>query len=146
MKFSNSIEYAIHALVYLARKPTESPVLVADVAKTISVSETYLRKVFQQLSRSSIVNSQRGAKGGFLLARPATAITLKDIVESIDGELPTFTCLKIKRHCSMQLDCAVHRAFAEAKQKMADVPQPGISYLRRGTQHIFRSCPPDSIV
>ena len=121
MKFSNSIEYAIHSLVYLARESSETPVLAADVAKTINVSEAYLRKVFQQLSRSSIVNSQRGAKGGFSLARPAATITLKDIVESIDGELPTFTCLKIKRHCSMPLDCVVHRAFGEAKNRMADV-------------------------
>ena len=121
MKFSNSIEYAIHALVYLARFSGESPILAAEVAETINVSETYLRKVFQQLSRSSIVDSQRGAKGGFYLARPAEAITLKDIVESIDGELPTFTCLKIKRHCSMPVDCAVHRAFSEAKERMAEV-------------------------
>ena len=119
MKFSSSIEYAIHSLVYLARQASDAPVLVADVASAINVSETYLRKVFQQLVRSSIVSSQRGAKGGFHLARPANGITLKDVVESIDGSLPTYTCLKKQRSCSVTLDCPVHRQFDLAREQMA---------------------------
>ena len=121
MKFSLSIEYAIHSLVYISSLSEDLPVLVADVARAINVSETYLRKVFQQLARSAILTSQRGAKGGFLLSRLASDITLKDIVESMDGSLPTYTCFKQQRKCSISLDCPVQREFARAQEKMAEV-------------------------
>lgn len=121
MKFSSSIEYAIHSLVYLSCRTGESPTLVADVAKAINVSEAYLRKVFQLLSRSSIVTSQRGAKGGFYVSRPAEEITLKDVVEAIDGSLPSYNCLKQQRRCLRTFECAVQREFTKAQEKMAEI-------------------------
>ncbi|MFW6181285.1 MAG: RrF2 family transcriptional regulator, partial [Spirochaetota bacterium] len=91
MRFSTGLEYAIHGLVYLATVPPGKAVLISEVASAIGVSETYLRKVFQQLSRSGILHSQRGVGGGFWLAREPGEITLKDVVDAIDGSLPVYT-------------------------------------------------------
>jgi Rrf2 family protein len=121
VKFSSSIEYAIHALVYIAHRNDGTPVLVSEVAKAINVSETYLRKVFQQLTRADLLASHRGVKGGFTISQPAGEITLKDVVEAIDGSLPTYTCLKQQRSCSVSHDCPVQREFARAQQVMAEV-------------------------
>jgi len=121
MKFSTSIEYAIHGLIYLAKAPAGMPVLTSEIGRATSVPEAYLRKVFQQLGRSGMVTSQRGARGGFRLARDAGQISLKDVVESIDGSLPMYTCLKELRGCTLGLPCPVHSAFEEARHRMAEV-------------------------
>lgn len=121
MKFSTSIEYAIHGLIYVAKADPGSRVLTKDISAAIRVPEPYLRKVFQQLGRSGVVTSQRGANGGFRLARDPNQITLRDIVEGIDGSLPAYTCLNELRGCSLALPCPVHAAFEEARERMAEV-------------------------
>ena len=121
VQFSLSIEYAIHGLVYLASGNSGAATLVGDIAKATSVPESYLRKVFQLLARAGLVSSHRGVKGGFSLARVPAEITLKDVVEAIDGSLPAYTCLKTARGCSLDEACPVSSAFAAARQKMAEV-------------------------
>ena len=121
MQFSSSIEYAIHGLVYLAVNGSESATLVGDIAGAIKVPDSYLRKVFQLLVRGGLVSSQRGAKGGFVLAREPARITLKDVVEAIDGSLPLYSCLKAKRKCADLDSCPVSSAFEEARHRMAEV-------------------------
>jgi Rrf2 family protein len=121
MQFSTGIEYAIHGLVYLTANRSDSAVLVGDIAKAIKVPESYLRKVFQVLVRAGLVSSQRGARGGFVLARDPSRITLKHVVEGMDGSLPLYTCMKVRRKCSALEPCPVSAAFEQAQQKMAEV-------------------------
>ncbi len=121
MQFSNSIEYAIHGLVYLTANRSDSAVLVGAIAKAIKVPESYLRKVFQLLARAGLVSSQRGVHGGFLLGRDPSRITLKDVVEAIDGSLPLYTCMKARRKCSSVDPCPVSEAFEQGRAKMAEV-------------------------
>ena len=121
MQFSLSVEYAIHGLVYLATAEAERAVLVGDVAKATAVPESYLRKVFQLLAKARLVSSQRGARGGFSLSRPASEISLEDVVAAIDGSLPFYACARASRGCSLGDECPVSAAFGEARKKMAEV-------------------------
>ena len=121
MKFSSSIEYAIHGLVFLTGVPAGRAVQLPDVAGAINVPESYLRKVFQQLTRGGVLGSQRGAHGGFFLLRGPDSITLKDIVEVIDGSLPAYGCIRERRQCGITLNCPVKNVFEEARAKMAEV-------------------------
>jgi Rrf2 family transcriptional regulator, iron-sulfur cluster assembly transcription factor len=115
VQFSLSIEYAIHGLVYLASAGSDAATMVGDIAKATSVPESYLRKVFQLLAKAGLVASHRGVKGGFSLARVPAEITLKDVVEAIDGSLPAYTCLKTARGCSLDEACPVSGAFASKR-------------------------------
>jgi Rrf2 family protein len=121
VQFSASIEYAIHGLVYLASRGAGETVLMGEVSRAIRVPDSYLRKVFQGLARAGLVLSQRGARGGFLLAREPSAISLRDIVEAVDGSLPFYTCLKTKRKCTAKEACPVSKAFDEGRRRMAEV-------------------------
>lgn len=121
MKFSTSIEYAVHALVYLARLPAGETALLADIAEALKVPDSYLRKVFQLLAKSRVVATHRGAKGGVRLARPADEISLRDVVEAIDGSLTLYSCLRDQRGCAVSDACPVKSAFDEAGRKMAEV-------------------------
>jgi Rrf2 family protein len=121
VQFSASIEYAIHGMVYLAVMKPAGAVLVRDIARAIRVPESYLRKVFQFLVRAGLVASHRGAKGGFSLARDPGELTLRHVVEAIDGTLPFYSCQKTTRRCSLIPLCPVSEAFEAARQKMAEV-------------------------
>ena len=123
MQFSVSIEYAIHGLIYLARAGGEKPVLLADIASAVKVPKEYLRKIFQMLTRARLVAGRRGAGGGYRLALPAHELTLRQVVEAVEGSLPLYGCLHMRRHCELALSCPVQKAFDEARQKMAETLQ-----------------------
>jgi len=123
MQFSVSIEYAIHGLIYLARTGGEKAVLLADIASAVKVPKEYLRKIFQMLTRARLVAGRRGAGGGYRLALPADELTLRQVVEAVEGSLPLYGCLHMRRHCELALSCPVQKAFDEARQKMAETLQ-----------------------
>jgi Rrf2 family protein len=118
MQFSMSIDYAVHGLVYLAFVSPGKTTLLSEIAKAIKVTESYLRKVFQLLAKRRIVLSQRGAKGGYLLARKPDQITLKDIIDAIDGSPPIYSCLKIQRKCNVTQNCVLKETFEKATARM----------------------------
>lgn len=120
--FSTTMEYALRAAVYLAAQAGK-PCINQDIAREMQVPVGYLAKVLQNLRRAGIVKSQRGLNGGFVLSRPATEITILDVVNAVDPVPRIKQCplgLKEHRHqlCPLhsQLDAAaacVEKAFAE---------------------------------
>lgn len=121
MQVSMSIEYAIHGLIYLASISYGRVTLIGEIAKTIQVPESYLRKVFQILSKRGIVVAQRGARGGYYLAREPEEITLKDVVEAMDGSLPLYCCRALRKGCSITNECPIIEAFEKAQERMYEI-------------------------
>jgi Rrf2 family protein len=80
--------------------------------------ESYLAKIFQELSRQGIVRSHRGARGGFSLARPAAEITLKEIVEAIEGPLALCPCLSPVDQCPRKATCGLFPFLCEVQQQI----------------------------
>lgn len=79
--------YAISALVELALSPEGRPVPVAEVARRRGVPSQFLEQICATLRRGGFLRSQRGVKGGFLLAKSAGEITALEVVELLDGRL-----------------------------------------------------------
>lgn len=87
MELSAKVEYALLSLLELASHPIkEDPLKVSEIAAKQGIPERYLEQVLMSLRRGGIVQSLRGAKGGYVLAREAWKITLLDIFLSIEGE------------------------------------------------------------
>jgi Rrf2 family protein len=103
LKISDAANLGFHSLVYLAQKYEDgSPVATIDAAKRFNVSANHLSKVLQRLTRARLVKSVRGPKGGFVLAKEPSQITLKDIYEAIDGPIVHGdTCLLDKKRCEL---------------------------------------------
>lgn len=102
LNISEAANLAIHALAYLAKLHDPMPVSTALVASTLGVSEAHLSKVFQRLTRAGLVRSVRGPRGGFVLAKQTTDITLLAIYEAIDGKLERDqTCMLGSRECAL---------------------------------------------
>lgn len=115
---SQSIDMAIHGLWALARQEGQHFVLLNELARTQHVSESYLAKVFQQLSRAALVRAVRGKRGGYSLARPPATISIGDIVRALEVDAPMYQCLAQERCCEATLDCLLLRVFADAEKQM----------------------------
>ncbi len=129
MKFSVGVEYAIHCLLYMVNSEEGKSVGIRDLATFQGISETYLSKVYAKLSKSGIIKSMPGVKGGYALARSAEEITFWDIIESVEGSEPLFQCLEIRQNnVSMDKDnlpdtytecpCLIKLIMLEAENEM----------------------------
>ena len=106
--FSQTSEYAIRALSILAQYPTDQYVLVGTLATKADLPHHYLSKILQNLVRMQILESRKGSKGGFRLARPADRITLYDVVNAIENLGTTRRCLLGQAECSDERACPLH--------------------------------------
>lgn len=110
--FSQTMEYALRVMVYLA-SAGDQPATIAQIARATRVPAGYLAKVLRSLSRGGLVRSQRGLHGGSVLARPATEIRVLDAVQAVDPIQRITRCpLTLPAH-GMSL-CALHERLDEA--------------------------------
>ncbi|MBI4948696.1 MAG: Rrf2 family transcriptional regulator [Deltaproteobacteria bacterium] len=113
-------EYAVRAVLYLATHEDRIS-LISEISESQDVPKSYLSKIMQSLSRAGLVKSRRGAKGGFLLARPAGSITLRETIEAVEGPIHLNVCLIKKGECSRDDVCPVHPVWREAQKRLFEV-------------------------
>jgi len=87
MRVSRSTGYALLAVGYIAKHQGKGVVLSQNVSKEYDIPLEYLLKILQQMVRANVLRSKRGPRGGFSLAKPATKITMLEIIEAVDGPL-----------------------------------------------------------
>ena len=108
MIYSKPCEYAIRALVFLARFPDRGAVQGVEIAKAEGLPAPVLGKVLQELVRKGLLESRRGPGGGFRLARNPRLITLRDVVAAIDGLDQFAECAVGLEGCSDNSPCPLH--------------------------------------
>ena len=79
--------YGVTALIELALAPEGVPVPVVEIARKREVPAQFLEQICASMRRGGLLRSQRGVKGGFLLAKPAAEITVLEVVEMLDGKV-----------------------------------------------------------
>ncbi len=122
VRLTRAGEYAIRGMVYLSQQQsTDALTLIADIARTQKVSSSFLAKVFQSLSRAGLVESQRGAAGGVALGRPAHEISLRDIVEAVEGPVALNVCLVSDDPCENAENCPLAPVWREAQKRLLTV-------------------------
>lgn len=87
MKITARVEYAVLALFELALGSADRQIQAREISTRQRIPLRFLEQILIQLKKAALVKSVRGASGGYLLGRPASAITLKDVVEAVEGEL-----------------------------------------------------------
>lgn len=114
-------EYAVRALLHLASQAPGELSLIKDIAEKQEVPKSYLSKIMQHLARAGLVQSRRGARGGFYLARPAGEITLRQAIEAVEGPIFLNVCLIRKGECHRDELCPVHLVWKEAQMKLFEI-------------------------
>ena len=127
MQLATGVEWTTHICTVLALVPEGRGLNVEALAEFFEVPSAYLAKQMQLLRRAGIVDSVRGKKGGYRLAKGVDAITLLDIVRAIEGPMPAFRCTEIRQNgpCGLKpkdckRPCEVASAFAKAEDAYRD--------------------------
>jgi len=125
MLYSSASEYAIRALTQLALSESQrgQPCPVKELAEREGIPQHFLGKVFQTLARAGILSSMRGPHGGFVLARPASEITLYEIVQAIDGTAVLERCVIGLAGCSDRHPCPHHYRWKPVRDSIRNYLQ-----------------------
>ena len=115
MELTKACSYGIFGMIYLAKQPQGKIVSLAEISKAENLPEKFLAKIFQNLTRSGLIRSHRGAGGGFSLARPANKIMVKELLESIEGHICFAKCLSVLEDCDKKDICKLRKVLKKVQ-------------------------------
>jgi Rrf2 family iron-sulfur cluster assembly transcriptional regulator len=108
MRLTREADYAVRVVLDLAEHAGDGPVRSADVARRQMVPKPFLRKVVQALTRSGYVRTRRGTGGGIALARSPRTLTVRGVIEAIEGPISLNRCTSAPGACPLDRTCPVH--------------------------------------
>jgi len=123
MKFSAKEQYALRAMVEFSRHFGEGPVSLSTVAQAQSISLAYLEHVIVPLRAAGLLDSSRGAYGGYQLTRSPRSTTVGDVIRVLDGTLVSFACVSDAGDppCARtDTSCAARQVWERVQDKLAE--------------------------
>src|SRR5271168_5412173 len=93
MMFSTKAEYGVRVMVELARRAGENPIPLAEIAAHDGLPLAYLEHLVARLRKAGLVDSRRGSRGGYMLARLPAQITMAEVVEALEGSIAPIECI-----------------------------------------------------
>ncbi len=124
MKLSTRGRYGVRLMIELALHHGAGPILLKEIAERQGISEKYLWHLINPLKTTGLVNSIRGAHGGYVLGKAPEAITLKEILQVLEGSLCLVDCVDNPSLCERSPSCVSRDVWGEAsknlRQTMAD--------------------------
>lgn len=113
MKISTKGRYGLRIMIDIALFGGEDAVSIKDIAERQQLSEKYLEQIINPLGKSGLVQSTRGAKGGYRLTRSAEEISVKDILLATEGSLAPTPCAEDSAKCENYCDCVTSFIWTE---------------------------------
>jgi len=118
MKVSTKGRYAIRFLLDLALHDQSKPVSLNKIAKRQDISEKYLWQIVANLKTAGFVSTAKGKKGGFFLVKTPDRITLKDILNALEGNCFLVDCVHNQNTCKRNATCAARSMWSEASKRI----------------------------
>ncbi|WP_322480486.1 Rrf2 family transcriptional regulator, partial [Thermogemmatispora sp.] len=104
-------DYGLRAMLDMAAYYGQGPVESADIASRQYIPEHYLDQILMALRKEGLVKSVRGPKGGHMLARPPSQITMAEVVRALEGYVPPMKCLPSPGVCELSPGCALREVW-----------------------------------
>lgn len=126
MRITTWAEYGIICALHLARRGADGPVTGREIAATERLPADYVEQILLRLRRAEIIRSTRGAHGGYTLARPASMVTVRDVIAA--SELSTFDLHCVSHpvgadRCADSGNCSIRPVWMLLQQKIDEVLQ-----------------------
>jgi Rrf2 family protein len=137
--FSQRFSYGVHALAYVGTKPAGELTTLPELAEWMraiwpDASETYLSNVVQRMARGRLLRSHRGITGGYSIGRPAAKITIRDVVEVLEGIDVNRCSLALTDECPVLGRCAVQKRLSQLEENfLQTLATVTIADLAKGT-------------
>jgi Rrf2 family protein len=120
MKLSRESEYGLAGLLYLARHRPGTVLAVRAVAEAQALPRMFLAKTFSRLARHGLLRSHRGRRRGYELARSPREISVREILESIEGRDLFERCIFWGTGCSERRPCLLHDTWKMVRPQLRD--------------------------
>lgn len=123
---SKKTKYGLKALIYLARKYDQGPILIADLAREERIPKKFLENILLSLKNSGILQSRKGRGGGYYLGRPPDKITFGQAVRVMEGPLAPVPCVSEMAYakcteCGDELTCGIRLVMKDVRDEMARI-------------------------
>jgi len=118
MIYTKTGEYAIRAILFLARQSKDSLIMSSEIAKSEDIPAHYLAKILQRMAKYGYVDSFKGRGGGFKITELAKKSSILEIVERVEGPVINLKCVTGLKECSEEAPCQLHEEWAELRNKI----------------------------
>lgn len=122
LQLTNQVDYAIRAMTYLAGSEQGQWIPSSLIAEEMQISRMFLSRINMYLGRAGLLSSQRGAKGGVMLARDAADISIYDVIVAVDGPIMVNRCLETSEHDTFKFNTQLNNYWqsvqVELEQKL----------------------------
>lgn len=115
MKLSTRTRYGMRAVIELAQHQEKRPLQLKVIAERQDISIKYLEQLMSMLRSSGLLRSIRGAKGGYILARPPEQIKLSEVFRCLEGPVTTAECTENTDYCEHSKDCVAREVWIEVE-------------------------------
>ena len=120
MRLSTRARYGTRLMLELALNFDKGTIFLKDIAEREEISEKYLSQLVIPLRASGLISSSRGAHGGYRLAKSPSQITLKEIVQTLEGGISFVECVKNPSVCPRVSKCATRGIWERLDKKISD--------------------------
>ena len=125
MKLSTRTRFGLRIMLQIAEEGHRGPVFARRIADTQGISQAYVDQILLPLRTGGLLKSVRGRRGGYLLGRDASKITVLDVLETLEGPLNLVECIGDARACDRSKSCATRQVWADTstalRETLADV-------------------------
>ena len=118
MQITRQADYALRAMVYLARLGPNERAATKKIAEVQRIPPSFLAKIISQLQIAGFIKTTRGAHGGVVLLRPAADISLLEVIEAIDGPIALNACTVTPGSCDNADNCPLHDIWQETQDDL----------------------------
>jgi Rrf2 family iron-sulfur cluster assembly transcriptional regulator len=121
MQFTKAEEYGVLGMLYLAQKKNNSITPLSEISEAQDIPEKFLAKIFQSLTKAEIIRSHRGVRGGFTMAKDPARVSVKEVLEAIQGPYHLMKCITDTGICDKSEFCSLRELLTIAENKLVSV-------------------------
>jgi Rrf2 family protein len=118
LRLSKKADYALLSLRHLAAHADRGAVSTRELAESYDIPPELLAKVLQRLVRARLLESHQGTRGGYVLGRPAEAMSVAEVIQAIDGPLTVTACSEIDHSCDQFSKCNIRDPLWRIKDRI----------------------------
>jgi Rrf2 family protein len=119
LRLSKKADYALIAMKHLAQKHRATSTCAREIAEQYDIPLELMAKVLQRLVRSRLLVSTQGTRGGYMLGRSSSSISVADVIEAIDGPFTVTACTTDKHDCEQYNKCSVRDPLWQIRERIA---------------------------
>lgn len=121
MQFTRKGDYALRAMVYLTEAKRDSPHTINEISGQNNIPRHFLAKILKDLTRANLLIASKGARGGYLLARRPSEISLLEVIEATAGPMTLNLCVDGEDRCPESSSCELYPVWRKAARAIVTV-------------------------